>query len=211
MRKSLRFLGLSKAECIHCGEMVLEDAFLCKTCTQDLKPFHPIEYSHIPYLFSYRVFGRYEGVLRSVILEVKFSNNPFLARWLGSRIKEHLLEFIDQVKPDLITFPELNLRRFWARGFNQVMEILNGAQVPYQRIFKRKGFDPPMAKLNREDRKVAVQTHLLKEEWIDAMEGKSVLIVDDVLTTGGTVSRLSELLLSVGAERTHAYFLAKEF
>ena len=211
MRKILRTLGLSKIECIHCGNPILDDSFLCLDCLQELKPFHPFEYTHIPYVFSYRVFGRYEGVLKSLILEVKFSNNPFVARWLGGVIKEYLWEFVEETQPDIITFPELNLRRFWTRGFNQVMEMLKGAGIPHQRIFKRKGFDPPMARLGKAERSKAVQSHLLREEWIDALEGKRVLIVDDVLTTGGTMSHLAELLLSVGVEKTHAFFLAKEF
>jgi len=210
MRNFLRLLGISQAECIHCHNPAIEDLFLCKECIQDIKPFHPIEYTHIPYVFSYRVFGKYEGVLKSIVQQIKFSNNPFLARWLGGSIKDHLWEFIEQTNPDIITFPELNLRRFWTRGFNQIEEILKGAEVPYQRVFKRVGFDPPMARLDKKKRIKASQTHTLRKEWIEVLEGKKVLIVDDVLTTGGTISRLCELLLSVGAEQTNAYFLTKE-
>ncbi|WP_333784944.1 phosphoribosyltransferase family protein [Thermocrinis sp.] len=211
MRKFLRLLGISQSECIHCQSPAMGDLFLCKECIQDIKPFHPIEYTPIPYVFSYRVFGKYEGVLKSILQQIKFSNNPFLARWLGEAIKDHLWEFIEQTNPDIITFPELNLRRFWTRGFNQIEEILKGAGVPYQRVFKRVGFDPPMARLDKKKRIKASQTHTLREEWIEVLEGKKVLIVDDVLTTGGTISRLCELLLSVGAEQTHAFFLTKEF
>jgi len=210
MRNFLRLLRISQAECIHCHNPAIEDLFLCKECIQNIKPFHPIEHTHIPYVFSYRVFGKYEGVLKSIVQQIKFSNNPFLARWLGGSIKDHLWEFIEQTNPDIITFPELNLRRFWTRGFNQIEEILKGAEVPYQRVFKRVGFDPPMARLDKKKRIKASQTHTLRKEWIEALEGKKVLIVDDVLTTGGTISRLCELLLSVGAEQTNAYFLTKE-
>ncbi len=210
MRALLRFLSLSLGQCIHCERTALKNHFLCSDCLEQIKPVHPIEYRHIPYLFSYRVFSIYEGPLRSAILHIKFQNNPFLARRLGTIIGSYLWEYIHETKPDLITFPELNLRRLWFRGFNQIEEILKGAGVPYQRIFKRKGFDPPMANMKREKRKKAVLSHTLRQEWIDLLEGTKVLVVDDILTTGETISRLCELLLSVGARETYAFFLASE-
>lgn len=54
-----------------------------------------------------------------------------------------------------------------------------------------------------------MQTHLLKDEAIDLLENKKVLIFDDVLTTGATITRLAELSLMVGALEVHAFFVAK--
>lgn len=209
MRNLLRLLSLSLSQCIHCEKEALKDHFLCLDCLERIKPAYSMEYKAIPYLFSYRVFSTYDGPLRSAILHIKFYNNPFLARKLGALISQSLWEYIHEVKPDLITFPELNLRRFWVRGFNHVEEILKGAEVPYQRIFKRKGFDPPMANMEREQRKKAVLSHTLRKEWADLLEGAKVLVVDDILTTGETISRLCELLVSVGVKETYAFFLAR--
>ncbi len=209
MRKLLRLLGVAKGSCLSCERPAVGDGFLCEECSKELKPQHPIEYTQIPYLFSYRVFGRYEGAIKALILSAKFENNPYTAKYLGKVIKNYLWQYIDEIQPDIITFPELNLRRFWFRGFNQVEEVLKGAGVPYQRIFRRKGFDPPMARLGSRERQKAVQSHQVREEWVHALEDKKILVVDDILTTGTTISRLCELLLSLGATETHAFFIAR--
>jgi len=90
-----------------------------------------------------------------------------------------------------------------------VEEILKGAEVPYQRIFERKGFDPPMARLKSQERLKAVQSHQVRKHWLYALEDKKILVVDDVLTTGQTMSHLCQLLLSLGAKETHAFFIAR--
>jgi ComF family protein len=209
MRKLLRLLGLAQGSCLNCEKPAVGEEFLCGDCLKELKPQHPMEYTHIPYVFSYRVFGRYEGAIKSLILNAKFENNPYTARFLGKAVKDYLWEYINEIHPDIITFPELNLRRFWLRGFNQVEEILKGAEVPYQRIFERKGFDPPMVKLKSQERLKAVQSHQVRRHWLYALEDKKILVVDDVLTTGQTISHLCQLLLSLGAKETHAFFIAR--
>jgi predicted amidophosphoribosyltransferase len=209
MRKLLRLFGLTQGNCLNCEKPAVREEFLCEDCFKELKPQHPMEYTYIPYVFSYRVFGRYEGAIKSLILNAKFENNPYTARFLGKVVKDYLWQYINEIQPDIITFPELNLRRLWLRGFNQVEEILNGADVPYQRIFKRKGFDPPMARLGSQERLKAVQSHQVKKHWLYALEDKKILVVDDVLTTGQTISHLCQMLLSLGAKETHAFFIAQ--
>ncbi|RMH05622.1 MAG: ComF family protein, partial [Aquificota bacterium] len=129
---------------------------------------------------------------------------------LGLVIKDHLWEFIKEVEPDLITFPPLNTRRFWVRGFNHVEEMLKGAHVPCIQVYKRVGFSPPMARLSAQERQKAVGEYTLREETIDLLEGKRILLVDDILTTGSTLSRLAYLALYVGAQEVYAYVIAKD-
>jgi len=209
MRRLLRLFGLAQRNCLNCEKSTVGEEFLCEDCFKELKPQHPMEYTHIPYVFSHRIFGRYEGAIKSLILNAKFENNPYTARFLGKVVKDYLWEYINDIQPDIITFPELNLRRLWFRGFNQVEEILKGADVPYQRIFKRKGFDPPMARLGSQERLKAVRSHQVGKHWLYALEDKKILVVDDVLTTGQTISHLCQLLLSLGAKETHAFFIAR--
>lgn len=169
-----------------------------------------MEYSErIDYVASYRVFGMYEGVLKEVLHGIKFGNSNSLALLLGRRIKEHLWDYLEEIKPDMITFPSLNIRRFWGRGFNHVELILRGAEVPYMKVFRRRDTSPPLARLRAEERQKAVLGHRLRDELIDFIEGKRVLLLDDLLTTGSTVRRLAYLLLSVGAEEVNAYFIAR--
>lgn len=208
----LQVLGLAEENCKVCGSSFkgMGQGFICEECLNCLKPYHPMDYNHrLEYVFSYRVFGLYEGTLKEMIHCIKFHSSKDLALRLGKIIKKHLWEYIEEIEPDLITFPPINLRRFWSRGFNHMEYILKGAEVPYFKAFKRTDMAPPLALLNKEKRSKAVLGHRLREELIDHFENKRVLIVDDLLTTGSTIKRLAYLLMSVGAEEVHAYFVAR--
>jgi len=208
----LQVFGLVQEDCKVCGSSFRgkDQGFVCEECLSELKPYHPMDYSHrLDYVFSYRVFGLYEGTLKEMIHCIKFDNSKSLALRLGKIIKDHLWEYIREMEPDLITFPPLNLRRFWNRGFNHMEYILKGAEVPYFKAFKRTDMAPPLALLNKEERSKAVLGHRLREELIDHFEDKKVLIVDDLLTTGSTIKRLAYLLMSVGVKEVHVYFVAR--
>ncbi|MCS7171514.1 MAG: phosphoribosyltransferase family protein [Aquificaceae bacterium] len=208
----LQHLGLAEDTCGACGLKFKGSGqgFVCEDCLNRLKPYHPMDYSkRLLYVHSYRVFGLYEGILREVIQCIKFYRSKALALRLGQIIRNHIWEYMEDVRPDLITFPSLNPRRFWSRGFNHMEYLLKGAEVPYVRVFKRLDLKPPLAMLKKEERKRAVLGHRLKEELLQYLEGKRVLVVDDLLTTGSTIERLAYLLLSVGAEEVHAYFVGR--
>ncbi|MFN3598896.1 MAG: ComF family protein [Aquificaceae bacterium] len=207
-----QLLGLARGECLSCGSKFFgkDQGFICDDCLKGIKPYHPIDYSHrLSYVFSYRIYGLYEGTLKHLIHAIKFENSKSLALLLGNIIKTHLWEYIEEIGPDIITFPPLNLRRFWNRGFNHVEHILKGAGVPYLSLFTRQDLAPPLARLNKEERAKAVMGYKVKENFVDFVEDKRILIVDDLLTTGSTIQKLSYLLLSLGAKETHAYFVAK--
>ncbi|SHK30344.1 ComF family protein [Thermocrinis minervae] len=213
LKLPLRLLGIVEEGCINCGGTLdnLSQGYFCSPCLDSIKPFHPYEYKRIPYLFSYRVFGLYQGVLREVIRVIKFENSKTLAYELGRRIAPYLWEYIEEIGPDVITYPPLNIRRFWSRGFNHVKAILQGAQVPALQLFERVGLSKPMALAKgKEERKRYAKEYRLKKEIIDFVEGKRILVVDDLITTGTTVSRLAELLLCVGADEVHGFFVAGE-
>ena len=66
-----------------------------------------------------------------------------------------------------------------------------------------------MARLGSQERLKAIQSHQVRRHWLYALEDKKILVVDDVLTTGQTISHLCQLLLSLGAKETHAFFIAR--
>ncbi len=207
----LKGLGLIERECISCKKegYFVGQGYVCEECLQSIKPYHPINYVHIDYIFSYRVFGIYDGVLMDVIKSIKFDLNKPLAKKLGQAIKPYLWDYIQQVNPDCVTFPPLNYRRLWQRGFNHAELILKHAGVTPIKLFIRKGFSKPMALLSKEEREKAVKEFDLRKETLDLIENKVILIFDDLITSGTTVSYLAKLLLMAGASQVHAFFVAK--
>ena len=209
----LKALHLTDESCTVCGNPVNSSlqGYLCDDCLGELKPAHPIEYKPLEYVSSYRVFGRYEGVLKECLQAVKFKGAVPLARTLGIAIRESLSSFVSETRPDLVTFVPTHLFRFWRRGFDHNAEILKGADVEAENLLVRVRYSKPFASLSKEERfKRAKGSFRVKKDWIDRIEDKRILVFDDILTSGATSTSVAEELLTVGAREVHFFFVAKD-
>lgn len=209
----LSLSGLSENRCCLCGlEVSGEDqGYVCEDCLAGIRPYHPVEYPKLEWISSYRVFGRYEGVLSEVIKLVKFKSVRPLARRLGEIVGEHLAEFVKEKDPHIVTWVPLHPFRFWNRGFDHNLEILKGTGVRAKGLLVRVRYSKPLAPFGREERMKRVKgAFSVRKDVLDEVEGKRVLVFDDVLTTGATATSIAEHLMSLGAEEVYFYFLAKE-
>lgn len=116
-----------------------------------------------------------------------------------------------QRKPDLVIPLPLAAMRLAERGFNQ--SALLGAQVSKTlgTRFEARGMlrvreTPPQSGLNREARLRNVRGAFDCKHRLD---GKHVAIVDDVMTTGATLSEAAKVLKKAGAVRVSAWVIAR--
>ncbi len=114
---------------------------------------------------------------------------------------------------DLIVPVPLHIRRLREREFNQALllarELSKRTGIPYHERTLRKIKDTPFqtALKGRERRKnVKGAFHVEKREEI---KGKTILLVDDVYTTGATVNECARTLLKGGAARVAVLTLAR--
>jgi ComF family protein len=115
---------------------------------------------------------------------------------------------------DLLLPVPLHTQRLRERGFNQalllVKELSRRIGIPYEKtILQKKKPTIPQVNLSGVERekgvKGAFHVNGKKEK---ELEGKSVLLVDDVYTTGATVNECSKVLLRGGAGRVDVLTLA---
>ncbi|WP_147425011.1 ComF family protein [Hydrogenivirga caldilitoris] len=206
-------MGLSEDSCLICGGEIahLEQGYVCEGCLMEIKPYHPFNYEKLGLISRYRVYGRYESTLAEVIRLIKFRSVKPLAYTLGERISGHLGDFLEEAKPDILTYVPVHSWRLWSRGFDHNRVLLEGAGVKYDSLLLRRKHSKPLAYYEREKRFVTVKDAFgVRKELADRVEGKKILVFDDVLTTGATSTTICELLLSLGAEDVFFYFLAKE-
>ncbi len=190
----LTLLGLTESTCLVCGGELddPEQGYLCTACLEDIKPSHPMDYEDLSFTERYRIFGRYEGVLSETLKLIKFRSVKPLAHRLGEVVSENLLEFIGETEPDLITYVPVHRWRFWKRGFDHNEEILKGARVQPEQILYRRKHSKPLASYGREDRFRAVKDAFgVRDAYLEKIEGRRVLVFDDVLTSGATASLLN--------------------
>lgn len=125
---------------------------------------------------------------------------------------EGLRRYWDPKSLDLLIPVPLHPKRLRERGFNQalllVKELSRRTGIPYQKgLLQKKRPTVPQIDLSGTEREKGVKGsfHIQRKEEV---EGKKILLVDDVFTTGATVNECSKVLLSAGAKRVDVLTIA---
>jgi len=219
----------------HCCEKFLEEGQqgICPDCLSKIRwiepplctlcgvPFLSREIENHPcgacltrgkYFTMARAVGYYEGPLREAIHRWKYEEKSYLTLFFGEKLAEGFCRYWDPQSFDLIIPVPLHSKRLRERGFNQalllVKELSRRTQIPYsKRLLQKRILTPPQVNLSGGEREKGVRGsfHIQRDEEI---EGKSILLVDDVYTTGATVNECSKVLLKAGVERVDVLTIA---
>jgi ComF family protein len=158
---------------------------------------------------------RYSFPIDSLITRFKHQAQWPLGRLLGELMSHHLHHAFTEglSKPDLLLPVPLSRQRLRQRGFNQALMLANWLsqhlQLPVAEHLLRRSHDTPAQQsLNATERKRNLRSAFAIADN-DAIKGKHVALVDDVLTTGATAESLACLLRKKGAIRVDVYCLAR--
>lgn len=158
-------------------------------------------------------FGAYEGTLRELIHLYKYGGIRTLTRPLGDLLSTALPrdEQFDAVAP-----VPLHWRRQWQRGFNQsellAQEIARRCGIPMVKVLKRTRATLAQAGLsNTRRRRNVTQAFQCRRgaRWHRRIEGRAILLIDDVMTTGSTASSCALALKRAGASRVALLTIAR--
>jgi ComF family protein len=154
-------------------------------------------------------YGEYEGPLRKLIHEFKYSGVTPLAGKLGPLLSGALPR---EQKFDVIVPMPLHWRKRLERGFNQ-SELLakflsERTGIPVAVGLRRRKSTAPQAGLTRAQRRTNV-AGAFEVDQRDRIDGRHVLLIDDVLTTGATASACAAVLKRAGARRVTVLTLAR--
>jgi ComF family protein len=159
-----------------------------------------------------RAPGVYDGSLQKIIHDWKYNGKTLLTPFFAEWMIEGLNRYWELGSLDLLIPVPLHPRRLRERGFNQalllVRELSHHTGIPYQKtILQKKKFTIPQVNLSGVEREKGLRGafHVIRE---DELEGKGVLLIDDVYTTGATVNECSKVLLRGGAKRVDVLTLA---
>ena len=153
-----------------------------------------------------------ETAVPSIIRTSKFVGDPELARWMGRQAAEKLMRedsgFFEGI--DLLMPVALHEQRVRERGFNQSEWICRGIHeatgIPVDTTHLRRSvYTEQQSRKTRAERATLGQVFALDRP--DDLRGKHVLVVDDVITTGSTVSRVLDVLHPVRGCRYSVFAL----
>ena len=152
-------------------------------------------------------FGSYEGVLRELIHLYKYGRIKTLARPLGALLAAALPR---DERFDAVTPVPLHWRRQWQRGFNQsellARAIARRRGVPVIHALKRARSTVAQAGLSNTGRRQNVAAAFRPRRTV---EGKRILLVDDVMTTGSTAASCALALKRAGAAKVALLTVAR--
>jgi len=153
-----------------------------------------------------RAIGPYEGTLRAIVHALKYDGRPTLARHLAARMREAGAEVL--AGADLVVAVPLHRSRERARGFNQAREIARHLRLPIAEALTRTRPTPSQADLPAARRHANVRGAFAWRRGV-AVKGRTIVLVDDVSTTGATLSACARPLLDAGAAEVRALTAAR--
>ena len=186
----IEFLGAGGCE--RCGiPLEATDAEICAAClTQPL----PVD--------RMRAAVAYGEIARSLALRLKYGRKTALAGTMARFMAAHLEDY----PPNSVMMPvPLHRWRLWGRGFNQAALIARALAeakgLPVEcRTLVRTRATPPLKAMSMVQRQRAVSGAFAIASGKKVV-GRTIILVDDVLTTGSTASACARVLKRAGAER----------
>lgn len=140
------------------------------------------------------------GATQKLLHQIKYNGRKDIATYLATSMAQDLVntDFFESI--DCIVPIPLNSHRYAIRGYNQAFEIAKGIQEVVQLPIITKGITRPQntvsqTQLDPEHRFSNVQ-NAFKIAASDELKNKHCLIVDDVFTTGSTISAFAHQLMS---------------
>ena len=185
--------------CPKCGKPVLVEGDICPDC---LHAYHP--YYQAMSILEYRR-GVPELIHRYKYLGERVLAKPMI-EWMTLGVKKKGWHF------DIIVPVPLHQKKQRMRGFNQATLLAQGIGRNLSKPLIcnnliRVHDTPAQAVLDKQERMANLQEAFRAVEP-EAFKGKTVLLVDDVYTTGATVDQCSRILLGAGANRVYVLTLA---
>ncbi len=192
--------------CLECNLIIEGDEIICSAC------YSHIDFSHFGFnanhlllqrcrslfptdnAFALMLFGK-ENLARKILHQLKYGNREIIGKILALWTIQKLT--FEPNLPDLITTIPLHSSKQKQRGFNQLHLFGNILSEHYQipidhQLLKRNTSNKAQARRNKEQRSNYNNQFSLNKE----VNNQHVLIIDDVFTTGNTMSRAAWEILS---------------
>lgn len=198
-------------KCLLCKRVLKDDELdLCRKCRVN-GPECANFRKKLPFIDSWAAVWYYEDNARRSLLRYKFRGKPNYATGYG-RLLAMKLQEAHPDGMDLLTWVPISRLRRLRRGYDQV-ELLAQAvgqelgmePVPLLRKIRH---NRPQSRIIGEAKRRANVLGAYRAENAELLQGKRILLLDDIITTGATAGECARVLLTAGAKEIHCGAMA---
>ncbi len=204
--------------CVSCRNAFFTDASAaCPRCAATVGPFAVIDGRCIhcrdeAFFFDAALrLGPYDGLLREAVLRMKHHAGEGMAELFGEQWAGRAAPLFHDLGVEAVTPVPLHWRRRWNRGYNQSEALAHGLaarlRLPCRPSWLRRTRATPM----QTSQTLAGRRENVRGAFAAALppRRRTILLVDDVMTTGATASEAARALRTAGAARVVVAVLAR--
>ena len=191
--------------CVFCGCVVSPGTKVCRKCAQEVVETSAIRYMNLSVsgenircaaLYTYR------GVVRKSIVDFKFNGHREYADYYAEQLAEQSPKSFPDFRFDAVTSVPISAERKKKRGYNQsewiARPLARRLNLPYRELLVKTRDNREQHMLDKKQR--AKNVRGVYSAAGTGAEGKSILLVDDIVTTGATLSECARVLYGAGAK-----------
>jgi len=207
------------SQCSSCNTLLeIEERGLCLPCLRKLQKLRlfPSE-ERIRINLSHGDEGwaifRYQDAIKEIFHQIKFHRRRDLLRLFSEEVSAFFARRPHLAEVDCVLPIPLDARRRLEREFNQSGIIAAGIRKILRKKIEERTLlktrtTLPQSLLGRADRRLNLD-HVFRVSRPAQIRGKSILLVDDIFTTGSTLEQAAKTLKAAGASRVTYFVLAR--
>lgn len=206
--------------CIECNRIIDPDLLVCDLCFSQIHFTHYAYSEHNPikercslffpveHTFALMQFEE-ESLSRKIIHELKYRNREITGKVLADWTTERL-DFKNE-KPDLMVSIPLHPKKLRERGYNQLHVFTEALSAFYtipfdHELLRRDHYAKAQALKDKKHRLETINTFSVTQP----VTGKHILLIDDVFTTGNTISSVAWEILNSGDNKVSVLVMAMD-
>lgn len=194
---------IQEPKCFKCGRSLRStNVEYCSLCMSNNYPFNK----------GYSLYS-YEGLAKSLILKLKYNGRGDLAEFFAREIYKLYKDEFDLIKPDLIIAVPIHSSRLIERGYNQAQLIADNLSklinVPTDdQLLLRNKETKALKQLGKYSRIINLyDAFSINYSHYDLIKNKNslktALLVDDIYTSGSTISTCAQYLREIGFDKIY--------
>jgi ComF family protein len=198
---------VSPPTCLGCQ---IKGEILCPNCIMKIPRVEREINNKIIAIFEY-----HNPLVKKIIWNLKYYHHPYLGQKLGEILYDELLEDIYEIKiytagsPILVIPVPISRAKTKMRGYNQAKKIARGfCQRGGKKIFNlgnnivtKKTETIPQARISNRSKRLKNIHGTFKIKKPEFVRGRTIIVIDDVTTTGGTMNEIINILEKAGAKK----------